>query len=137
MKIAICSSITFAKDVIEIKEKLEKIGHQVGVPHNIHLYADGTLGPESRKESTENKIKDDLIKGYFNFISQSDAILAVNKDKHGVKNYIGGNTFLEIGFAYVLNKKVFLLNQIPDLLYSDEIKAMQPIIINSDLSKIN
>ncbi len=62
--------------------------------------------------------------------------LAVNIDKKGIKNYIGGNTFLEMGFAHVLDKKIFLLNEIPDISYKDEIKAMQPIILNGDLSKI-
>jgi len=45
--------------------------------------------------------------------------------------------FLEIAFAYVLNKKIFLLNPIPELAYTDEIIAMQPIIINNDLELIN
>lgn len=62
--------------------------------------------------------------------------MAVNKDKHGIKNYIGGNTFLEIGFAHVLNKKVFLLNPVPDMLYADEILAMEHTVINNDLTKI-
>lgn len=136
MKIAICSSITFTKEIIEIQKELEKLEHRITVPHNIHLYANGTLAPESKKESTENKIKDDLIRDYFNMISQQDAILVINKDKHGIKNYIGGNTFLEIGFAHVLNKRIFLLNPVPDMPYSDEILAMGVNVINNDLSKI-
>jgi len=136
MKIAICSSVTFSKEVMEIKKQLEKLGHEVEAPHNFHLYADGTFSPETRKESTEKKMKDDLIRQYFNEIKDSDAILAINYDKHGIKNYIGGNTFLEIGFAHVLNKKVFLLNPVPDMLYSDEILAMEHIVINNDFTKI-
>jgi len=136
MKIAICSSVTFSKEVMEIKKELEKIGHEVTTPHNFHLYANGAFTPETRKESTENKMKDDLIRGYFKTIGESDAILAINKDKHDIKNYIGGNTFLEIGFAHVLNKKIFLLNPIPDMSYADEILAMEHIVLNNDLSKI-
>jgi len=34
-----------------------------------------------------------------------------------------------------LNKKIYLLNNIPDIFYKDEIVAMQPIIINEDISK--
>lgn len=63
--------------------------------------------------------------------------MAINKDKRGIKNYIGGNTFLEIGFAHVLNKKIFLLNDVPDMLCSDEILAMEHVVINNDLTKIN
>ena len=41
-----------------------------------------------------------------------------------------------MGFAHVLNKKIFLFNDIPDMFYKDEIKAMNPIIIDRDLTKI-
>lgn len=136
MKIAICSSITFCKEVMETKEKLEKLGHEVVLPYNIHLYAIGAEKPETREESTKNKVKNDLIRQYFNEIKKSDAVLAINKDKHGIKNYIGGNTFLEIAFAHVLNKKVFLLNPVPDVLYADEILAMEHVVLNNDLTKI-
>jgi predicted RNA-binding protein with PUA domain len=62
--------------------------------------------------------------------------LIVNIDKKDICNYIGGNTFLEMGFAHILNKKIFLLNEIPEMIYTDEILAMQPIALNGDLSKI-
>jgi len=137
MKIVICGSVTFVNEIIDIKKQLEKMGHIAIPPHNFSLYAEGLLTPELKEESTENKIKDDLIRGHFNAIKESDAILAVNKNKNNIQNYIGGNTFLEIGFAHVLNKKIFLLNLIPEMPYSDEIKAMLPIIINGDLTKIN
>ena len=66
-----------------------------------------------------------------------DAILVCNFDKKGIKNYIGGNTLMEIGFAHVNDKKVFLLNPIPkNLPYSDEIEAMVDVVINGDLTKL-
>ncbi len=120
-----------------LKKELEHMGHDVTVPKNVHLYADGTFKPETRQESTENKRKDNLIRNYFNLIDRSEAILVVNKYKNNIENYIGGNTFLEIGFAHVLNKKIFLLNPVPNMPYSDEILAMEPIVINGNLSKIN
>ena len=44
---------------------------------------------------------------------------------------------MEIGFAHVNNKKIFLLNGIPEnLSYVDEIKAMANVSLNGDLSKI-
>lgn len=67
----------------------------------------------------------------------ADAVLVVNLDKHGIKNYIGGNTLMEIGFAHVLNQKIFLLNPIPDIsYYKTEIEAMKPTIINGNYSLI-
>lgn len=118
------------------KKQLENFGHQVILPNNTELYASEIFTAETRKESTENKVKNDLIRKYFNEIKESDAVLVINFDKNNVKNYIGGNTFLEMGFAHILDKKIFLLNQIPDIFYVDELLAMRPIIINGDLGKI-
>ena len=66
----------------------------------------------------------------------SDAILVLNFDKKGIVNYIGGNTLMEIGFAHVNDKKVFLLNEVPEVSYTDEILAMYDVILNGDLTKI-
>ena len=66
-----------------------------------------------------------------------DAVLVLNLDRKGIKNYIGGNTLMEIGFAYVLNEKIFLYNPIPEIeFYKSEIEAVKPIVINGDLSLI-
>ena len=43
---------------------------------------------------------------------------------------------LEMGFAHVLGKKIFLLNGIPDMHYKDEIRAMQPVVLDGDLNGI-
>jgi uncharacterized membrane protein (UPF0127 family) len=53
---------------------------------------------------------------------KSDAVLVLNYDRKGIKNYIGGNTLMEIGFAHVLNKKIYLMNPIPEIeFYKSEI----------------
>lgn len=132
MKITICGSLAFAKEMLKIKQKLEKQNHIVVVPPNIDKYADGKIDLENKWE----KIKFDVIRNYFKEIKKTDAILVINKDKNKIKNYIGGNSLIEIAFAHVLNKKVYLLNPIPKINYSDEIKAMKPIITNGDLTKI-
>ena len=70
-------------------------------------------------------------------MQDADALLVVNLDKHGIKNYIGENAFLEMGFAHILNQKIYLMNPIPDMPnYGTEIIAMKPIVINGDLSEI-
>lgn len=136
MKIVICGSMLHSNKMIEASNNLNKKGHETIFPHDAERYADGTLDTETRGESTENKIKNDLIRDYYNKIKDSDAILVVNFDKNDIKNYIGGNTFLEMGFAHVLDKKIYLYNNVPDMSYTDEILAMQPIVINQYLSEI-
>ena len=51
-------------------------------------------------------------------------------------NYIGGNTLMEIAFAYVNDKKIFLLNPVPEVSYKDEILAMYTKVLNGDLQEI-
>ena len=66
-----------------------------------------------------------------------EAILVANYEKNGVPNYIGANTFLEIGFAHVLGQKIFLLNPLPENSYiKTELEAVRPVVIHGDLSKI-
>ena len=73
-------------------------------------------------------------------ISQMDAVLVLNYDKKQndmvLKNYIGGATFLEIYDAFRLDKKIFMLNDIPKGILYDELQGFAPIIINGDIDKI-
>ena len=82
---------------------------------------------KAKKNGTfsDRAIKYDSIRAYWDIINNCDCILVANYDKKRIKNYIGGNSFLEMGFAHVLRKKIFLLNDIPKMIYIDEIKAMQ------------
>lgn len=136
MKIVICASMIFAKEIMEVKASLEASGHKVVVPRNAERYAQSRLALETKAESVKNKIKFDLIRAYYREIKAADAILVLNYEKGGIDNYVGGNSFLEAGFAHILNKKVYFLFGIPKMLYSDELKAIQPIILDNDLSKI-
>lgn len=90
----------------------------------------------STSEKAEDKIKHDLIRGYFEKMKNYDAVLVVNPEKRGVVGYIGGNTLIEMAFGHVLGKKLYVLNPLPELSYTSEILAMQPIVINGDLNKI-
>lgn len=123
--------------MIEVEKKLLEYRHAVVLPPHAREYAELDSFEDMHTESAKNKIKEDLIRDYFNKIKNCDAILVVNERRHNTDNYIGGNSLLEMGFAYVTDKKVFLLNPIPEeISYVDEIKAMDPIILNGDLSKI-
>ncbi len=137
MKIVICGSMIFSRSMIDIEKELLEFGHAVVIPRHTGEYAELKLAKEVHSESVKNKVKNDLIRDYFDKIKNSDAVLVVNKDKNKVKNYIGGNSFLEMGFAYILNKKIFFLNGIQEMIYTDEIEAMQPIVLNGDLTKIS
>lgn len=143
MKITILGSSAFRKEKVELFDKLKELGHEPIIhPHYIESVKEGKTYIMDRIDKGEHaqlKIENDYIMWYYNAIVSSDAVLVVNLEKNGQKNYIGGNVFLEIGFAYVNKKKIFLYNDYPlkdECKYMDEIEAMQPIVINQDLSKI-
>jgi len=137
MIITICGSMQFSEQMLEVKKKLEQQGHQTIVPSTTNQYV-GKSAEEKTKLTLYEKNEKDAIKDHWEKIKVSDAILVLNYDKKGISNYIGGNTMLEIGFAHVLNKKIFLLNPIPEIeFYKSEIIAVKPIVINGKLENIN
>ena len=143
MKITICSSLDFVSEIKEISEKLTALGHIVLLPMTAELILKGEIKKERIKEEKENgtfadrSIKSNSIKIHLEKIRDSEAILALNLEKKGIKNYIGGAVFMEMGFAYGLEKKIFLLNPIPQMPYTEEIVAMEPVILHGNLSKIH
>lgn len=135
MKIVICGSMSAVKEMQDVKEHLTSKGFSVTIPQ-IPKYRD-LIGRNkvSPNERTKDKIKFDLIRGYYKKIKGSDIVLVVNPEKNGIKGYIGGNTFVEMAFAHVLDKKLFCLYQIPKMAYTSEILAFRPIILNGNLEK--
>ena len=136
MRIAICASMVFAEKAVEIIKELKGYGHDA----HFSTFTEEYMG-KSEKEKEEitlyHKNEKDAIREHYETIKASDAILVLNYDRKGVKNYIGGNTLMEIGFAHVLNKKIFLLNPIPEIeFYESEIAACKPVILNGNLEKI-
>ncbi len=140
MKIAIIGSSHFCKKMVEYRDKLKALGHECELHEHYVARASGQmkdLWERMQKEHAKVKIEYDYFKYYYNEIINSDAVLVLNFDKNEIKNYIGGNTLIEMGQAYVNNKKIFLLNTIPDMQYKEEIEALQPVVINNDLGKIS
>ena len=136
MKIILCGSIAAGKEIVDIQHKLKDMGHQVEIPTSLKNEYLKNRTEVSTQEKAADKIQFDLIKGYYEKIKLHDAVLVVNVDKRGEKNYIGSNTFLEMGFAHVLNKKLYCLNPLPDLPYTSELAAMQPPILNGNLTAL-
>ena len=139
MRITICGSVKFAPELVDIYRQLEKLGHAPLMHEDMFGLANGTARQlnDRGSEHWEIKKKYNFIKWWHDCIKSGDAVLICNFDNHGIKNHIGGNALMEMGFAHVNGKKVFLLNPIPEMAYSDEIKAMADVVINGDLKKIS
>lgn len=142
MKIVICASLDFTEKIKEIADKLTEMGHEVVIPKTSKMILKGEVSLEQVMEEkgtrkfSERMKEHDILKYYFGKIKEGDALLVLNFDKKGIKNYIGGGALIEMGFAHVLDKKIFLWNEIPKISYKDEIVAMNPTVINNDLNKI-
>ena len=126
----------YSEKMLELESKLTELGHDVFVSK----FAKGMVGKtdeEKEELKLHQKYELDAIREYWSLLQDSDAILVANYDKAGIEHYIGGNAFLEMGFAYVLNRKIFLLNPIPKMpFYETELIAMRPVVIDGDLTKI-
>lgn len=135
MKIFICCSKFLYDKVPPIKEELEKMGHSITLPNS---YEEPLKEEEIKKISQEehSEWKGNMIRLQTEKVESSDAVLVLNFDKNGQKNYIGGATFLEIFKAFEIGRKIFLFNPIPDNILKDELIGMNPRIINGDLSRI-
>lgn len=129
--------MVFSEKMLEVKKQLEKAGHRVFVSEFIDEFL-GKSNQEKVKMTLRQKRTHDVIGEHWQKIKKSDAIVVLNYDRKGIKNYIGGNTLMEIGFAHVLKKKIYLLYPIPNIsYYKSEIAATKPIILNGDISKIH
>lgn len=136
MRIGIICSMQFTEKMLEVREQLKSMGHEAFLT-DLHEDFIGKSDEEKEEVKLRQKEEFDPIKEFWQKMQGADAVLVLNYDKHGIKNYIGGNTLMEIGFAHVLNQKVFLLNPIPEIkFYKTEIESVRPIITNGDLSRI-
>ena len=137
MKIGIIGSMQFTDKMIEYRDELRDLGHDAFIT-DLHKTMIGKNAEEIETIKLHQKNNLDAIREFWRMMQGADAVLVLNLDKNGIKNYVGGNTLMEIGFAHVLNQKIFMLNPIPDMPYCQtEIAAVKPIIIYGDLKKIN
>lgn len=134
MTITICGSLKFHDKMLEIQAELEKLGHTVLMPvkaAGVDYWAtDNTLRVEAKKGL-------ELINEHFHKIDRSEAVLVVNMTKGDIENYVGANTFLELGFAHFKGKRIYFYNPVPDQPYIiDEVQTIDPVVIDGDLTKI-
>jgi len=136
MKIFIVCSKHFYDRVEKIKDFLELKGHKITLPNS---FDDPMKEEKMKKMSVKDHIKwkSSMMKKQVRKIKVVDAILVLNFEKKGIPNYVGGGaTFMEIIKAWELNKKIFFYNSLPNCSFTDELTAINPIMIKGDLSRI-
>ena len=133
MKILLVCSKAFYDKLNYFKKELEKLGHEVFMPN---CYDAPETEAKYRGTSAHAAWKAGMIKHSEEVIKNMDAVLVLNYDKNGQKNYICGATFLEIYDAFRLGKKIFFINDLPEGMLKDELIAFNPIVINGELKLI-
>lgn len=136
MKIGVVGSMQFTEKMVELCDELKKLGHDAYMSKFTAAFIEKD-DEEKERIKLEQKYNDDAIREDCKWIKDMDALLVANYDKHGIKNYIGGNAFIEIAYAHILYKDLYFLNPIPEMpYYGTEIIAMKPAVINGDLTSI-
>lgn len=141
MKVYVLGSTTFMHEMVAAKNNMIELGLDGWIHPDYEAFVRGekqeTLDRASSGEHAQVKRENNYFKAHFKNIMQSDAVLVVNLTKKSIENYIGGNALMEMGQAYVFDKKIFLLGDIPtDMPYVDEIEAMDPICLKGSLENI-
>lgn len=136
MRIGVIGSMHHTEKMLEARDELRRLGHEAFVTNLASPFV-GKTDEEKERIKIAQKNNKDAIREFWKLMQGADAVLVMNLERHGIKNYIGGNTLMKLGFAHVLDQKIFLYNPIPDIPnYKTEIAAMKPVIINGNLSKI-
>lgn len=127
--------MVFAKQMLKAQKQLEDLGHEAIIPIDTH---DCIAKPELNSD-LEWAMNLNVDKDHFNKIAESDAVLILNYPKNKINGYVGGSTLMELGLARHLDKKIFILHELPsedDLKYALEIKVMRPIILNGNIKNL-
>ncbi|QHN42335.1 DUF84 family protein [Candidatus Mycosynbacter amalyticus] len=130
MKLTLCGSMSSRELMQATKSDLEQRGYQVDNPD----FAEDSLHVALEQDVDKKR---GFIDQHFAKIDTSDAILVVNGEKNGVANYIGGNTLMEMTYAYAHGLEVFVLGDVPDVSFRDEIRGLQPILLRGELDALD
>ena len=141
MKYYVLGSSHFMKEMVDCKNRLCAMGLDAWIHPDYEAFVRGEKQEIMRRwhngEHAEVKRENNYLKAHYDHILKSDALLFVNAEKNGKKDYVGGNVLIEMGQGYVNNKKMFLLYGLPEYSsYIDEIKAMDPICLEGKLEDI-
>jgi len=153
MRITVCGSIAFYQDMESAREYLERRNHAVKIPElalEVPIQFGGGKKTYFGKYIEENggidafdpshdiwDLKKGAIRDHFEKIDWAQSILVINPEKRGVPGYVGGNTLIEIGLAFYLQKPIYILNPVSsELSHKQEILGMRPTVLNGNLDLI-
>ena len=125
MRIYVLGSSHFMKHMVECSDTMKKMGLDGWIHPDYESFYRGEnqhiIDRWRKGEEAAIKKERNYLKTHYKHILESDAILIVNDKKGEIPDYIGGNVLIEMGQAYVNDKRIFFLNGMPTgLSYMDE-----------------
>lgn len=132
MVISVCGSMTFADEMLELRQQLIALGQVVFLP----AYEEHKVDYQGVPDADLGRAKGAFIDQHLGKIRESDAVLLANYTKHGVMGYIGANTLIEAAFAYALGKRIFVLNEIGEQPCRPEMLGMRAVVLGGDLARL-
>ena len=137
MKILIGGSMSFADKMIEARWTLEQLGHEVKLSPDTDYFMQHAKDKMSFEEELKFCKETDIMRKFFDEIATIDWMLFLNYDRKWISWYIGTSVLMEIGIAFFLKKKIYLISPIDTTQsYALEVMETNPIIIDGDLNKI-
>lgn len=122
-RVVVCGSMASYEYMRQVADQLAAAGLEPVVPA-----ADGPLEQWSLEASNARKCA--ASRRHMDAIrdAATHAVLVVNVDRGGCRDYIGPNSFAEVAVAFAEQRAVFLLQGLPDA-YADELLAwgVQPL----------
>ncbi|MEX1111947.1 MAG: hypothetical protein WEC84_00640 [Candidatus Andersenbacteria bacterium] len=139
MKIMICGSMSFAKEMLELQKHLQNFGHAVEVPCDTDLHIENPDLIDQLEENREHVIENNILRKCFDLLAGSDAVIFLNLPKNGIEGYVGTSSLMELGLAYYLKKKIYLMYPCPDpkeYRWAHEVAVIRPEILNGDIEPL-
>lgn len=132
--IALCSSVSFYRQMVGVKHELQQLGWSVLMPKLAELMEESGdfefLSYQEQFDATAPQRKGELMRAGFANVASAECTLVLNYEKHGQVGYIGPNVLMEMAVAYHLGKPLYCLFDLPEQSpFSDELHGMQPTII--------
>lgn len=117
-RFVVCGSMAFAMQMDRICSRLSELGVPALAPDDVDLAADFSdqrqyeMFKRTVSKAHISKVRDPRTIG----------IIVANFQKHGMRSYIGPNTFAEIAVAFADSKAIFLMDGTPNN-FADELSA--------------
>ena len=119
MNILISASMKVYPQLIDLKNRLEKLGYAVELPDE----GSGETGSDFKRR---------MIDDHLSKLRRADVLLLAN-----IGRRIGASTFFEAGWAFALGKPIYVLEEIDDSSdFAEDLRAIGVVELRGDLGII-